>query len=486
LPAGRPPVRRGGPGPSFPRLPLSTARGRLVAQPGHSMGAPAPAAPAAAGETRGARWRCVNIGCKFGYAVPSADTDDAAVTVACRDHGPDWPRPTRPSGEGRRGWLDTTRPGLQLAGWPSSCPRTTSVRNLETMAARVRSAVPDADLLVVDDNSPDGTGELADKLAAEDSHVRVLHRPGKGGSRRGVPGRIQLGAGAGLWRGSWRWTRTAPTSPSSCLSCWTRSGRPMWCSAPAGCRGGRVLNWPKSREVLSPRGEHLRAADARHPRSRTPQEGTGSTGPARCGPSGSARIESQGYCFQVDLALRALKLGALRVVEGADHVSWSGSTVSSKMSKSIMVGGVLADRSLGGWRPAGRRCAGPARPRAEPAGPGRGSTLPGGAFPGRTARRPGKDPGRQRAISGALAVPCVVLARRFPHPRLAPDQGQPFREHFLQVGDGAALPQHVPVAARRLGLPRCGQVTSGRECGSLRIPGTPRWPEPQPRRQTGR
>ena len=41
--------------------------------------------------------------------------------------------------------------------------------------------MPDADLLVVDDNSPDGTGELADKLAAEDSRIRVLHRPGKGG-----------------------------------------------------------------------------------------------------------------------------------------------------------------------------------------------------------------------------------------------------------------------------------------------------------------
>ncbi len=53
--------------------------------------------------------------------------------------------------------------------------------NLETMTARVRSAVPEADLLVVDDNSPDGTGDLADKLAAEDSHVHVLHRPGKGG-----------------------------------------------------------------------------------------------------------------------------------------------------------------------------------------------------------------------------------------------------------------------------------------------------------------
>jgi dolichol-phosphate mannosyltransferase len=51
--------------------------------------------------------------------------------------------------------------------------------NLPRFVDAVRGALPDADLLVVDDNSPDGTGELADALAAKDSHVRVLHRPGK-------------------------------------------------------------------------------------------------------------------------------------------------------------------------------------------------------------------------------------------------------------------------------------------------------------------
>src|SRR5690242_10463165 len=53
--------------------------------------------------------------------------------------------------------------------------------NIESTAGRVRRAVPDADLLVVDDNSPDGTGEAADKLAAEDTHIHVLHRSGKAG-----------------------------------------------------------------------------------------------------------------------------------------------------------------------------------------------------------------------------------------------------------------------------------------------------------------
>jgi dolichol-phosphate mannosyltransferase len=45
----------------------------------------------------------------------------------------------------------------------------------------VRRALPDADVLVVDDNSPDGTGQIADALAARDAGVRVLHRPGKMG-----------------------------------------------------------------------------------------------------------------------------------------------------------------------------------------------------------------------------------------------------------------------------------------------------------------
>lgn len=53
--------------------------------------------------------------------------------------------------------------------------------NLETFVAQVRAAAPEAHLLVVDDNSPDGTGDLADDLAKRDSHVFVLHRPGKMG-----------------------------------------------------------------------------------------------------------------------------------------------------------------------------------------------------------------------------------------------------------------------------------------------------------------
>jgi dolichol-phosphate mannosyltransferase len=51
--------------------------------------------------------------------------------------------------------------------------------NLTRFVDAVRGALPDADLLVVDDDSPDGTGELADELAAADPKVRVLHRANK-------------------------------------------------------------------------------------------------------------------------------------------------------------------------------------------------------------------------------------------------------------------------------------------------------------------
>ena len=53
--------------------------------------------------------------------------------------------------------------------------------NLPVIVGRVRSSVPEAHVLVADDNSPDGTGAIADDLAAADDHVHVMHRLGKEG-----------------------------------------------------------------------------------------------------------------------------------------------------------------------------------------------------------------------------------------------------------------------------------------------------------------
>ena len=69
--------------------------------------------------------------------------------------------------------------------------------NLEPMAAAILTALPEASLLIVDDRSPDGTGELADTIAAREARVSVLHRPGKEG----------LGA---AYRDGFRWVLERP------------------------------------------------------------------------------------------------------------------------------------------------------------------------------------------------------------------------------------------------------------------------------------
>lgn len=61
-------------------------------------------------------------------------------------------------------------------------PTFNELENLPVILGRLRSACPDVHVLVVDDSSPDGTGQLADELARADSeHVHVLHRTAKGG-----------------------------------------------------------------------------------------------------------------------------------------------------------------------------------------------------------------------------------------------------------------------------------------------------------------
>src|SRR5258708_5883959 len=51
--------------------------------------------------------------------------------------------------------------------------------NLAALVSEIHATVPDAHILVIDDNSPDGTGALADEIASNDGRVTVLHRPGK-------------------------------------------------------------------------------------------------------------------------------------------------------------------------------------------------------------------------------------------------------------------------------------------------------------------
>ena len=156
-------------------------------------------------------------------------------------------------------------------------------QNLESVAARVRAALPTADLLVVDDSSPDGTGDLADKLAEADPHVQVMHRPGKAGLGKAYI----AGFGWALERGydvivemDADGSHQPEHLPSlvAALDYADLSIGSRWIP------GGRVVNWPKTREALS-RGANLYTGSCSASASVTPPRASAPTAPRRCGRS---------------------------------------------------------------------------------------------------------------------------------------------------------------------------------------------------------
>jgi dolichol-phosphate mannosyltransferase len=76
-------------------------------------------------------------------------------------------------------------------------PTFNEAENIEVLLTQVRAAVPSADILVVDDNSPDGTGDLAEKAAADLGQIKVLHRPRKDGLGNAYRAGFRQGLDAG-------------------------------------------------------------------------------------------------------------------------------------------------------------------------------------------------------------------------------------------------------------------------------------------------
>ena len=60
-------------------------------------------------------------------------------------------------------------------------PTYNEILNIEKLIESVLKVAPEVDILIVDDNSPDGTGDIADKIAAKETRLKVLHRAGKQG-----------------------------------------------------------------------------------------------------------------------------------------------------------------------------------------------------------------------------------------------------------------------------------------------------------------
>lgn len=191
-------------------------------------------------------------------------------------------------------------------------PTYNEAENLLEITARVRAAVPAAEILVVDDASPDGTGELADQLAAADSQIHVLHRAGKQGLGAAYVAGFGWGAGHGFdvvvemdADGS-----HAPEQLPQLLEALRTADVVL------GSRwvpGGRVVNWPLRRTLLS-RGGNLYTRLALGMPIRDATGGYRAYRTPVLEKIDVDSVMSQGYCFQVDLAWRAHRHG-LRVVE---------------------------------------------------------------------------------------------------------------------------------------------------------------------------
>ena len=184
--------------------------------------------------------------------------------------------------------------------------------NIESIVARTLAASDRLDVLVVDDNSPDGTGRIADTLAAASTRVHVLHRATKDGLGAAYLAGFRWGLDAGFERlvemdadGSHH-----PEDLPRLLDLLEENDVAL------GSRwvpGGAVENWPLRRRLLSRGGNfYTRVALGIAVRD--------ATGGFRAFRSRALErvdlrtVESQGYCFQVDLLWRALEQG-LTVVE---------------------------------------------------------------------------------------------------------------------------------------------------------------------------
>ena len=205
--------------------------------------------------------------------------------------------------------------------------------NLQQIVTGILTAVPGAHILVADDNSPDGTGTLADELAAADSRINVLHRVGKQG----------LGA-AYLAGFAWGIEHDADVLVEMDAD---GSHRPAdlpkllaglaEADVVLGSRwipGGRVLDWSRSRELLSRGGNAYTRLMLRIPL----RDATGGFRAYRrpvLDKMDLHGVQSQGYCFQVDLAWRAVRAGARVVEVPITFVERERGT--SKMSRSIVV-----------------------------------------------------------------------------------------------------------------------------------------------------
>jgi dolichol-phosphate mannosyltransferase len=187
-------------------------------------------------------------------------------------------------------------------------PTYNEAENLEAVVGGIRAALPEANVLVVDDNSLDGTGEIADRVADD-----VLHRPGKQGLGRAYTAGFAraLGHGAGYVVEMDADLSHDPADLPRLIEPARRGADLVLGSRYV--HGGGVENWNLQRRAISLAGcEYARRVLGLQIRDLT--GGFKCFRAATLERIGARTATAQGYAFQVELTWRALSLG-LRIVE---------------------------------------------------------------------------------------------------------------------------------------------------------------------------
>lgn len=212
-------------------------------------------------------------------------------------------------------------------------PTYNEAENLPRIVPRVLEQGDNVDVLVVDDASPDGTGRIADDLAAGEPRVRVLHRPGKEGLGRAYLAGFRFGLDEGydiLFEMDADFSHPPDALPRL-LALFDGA------DVVIGSRyvEGRVTvaNWPMSRLLVSYFGSIYARVITRMP----VRDGTGGYNGWKRAVLEKVdldRVQSNGYAFQIELKYRAWRAG-FTLVE-SPILFTERDTGSSKMSKKIV------------------------------------------------------------------------------------------------------------------------------------------------------
>lgn len=211
-------------------------------------------------------------------------------------------------------------------------PTYNEIQALPMILERVRNSVPDAEILIVDDNSPDGTGDLAQKFSDTDPQIHVMHRLGKDGLGAAYLSGFAWGLQQGFdvivemdADGSHQ-----PEQLPLLLAALVNSDLVLgsrW------VEGGGTKNWSRGREILS-RGGNT------YTKVMLGIDINDATGGYRAFRAETLRkldlneVASQGYCFQVDLAWRASQRGL--IVTEVPIIFVEREIGTSKMSRKIV------------------------------------------------------------------------------------------------------------------------------------------------------